>query len=286
MRWDVSHQDTHHMEISKLKSPNLSKNQVFNMTSSLYDDSFYDSQMSGSYRSASLFVQHFLSIFEPYSVADLGCGRGTWLKAFGDNGVKRLVGFDGNWNSQDKMVDQRVVFTPIDLNLPFTNPVERFDLAISLEVAEHLKAESSKNFVRNITSLSDVVMFAAAYTKQGGIDHINEQPHTYWARLFMESGYLPYDLFRSTFWGNPEVEFFYQQNTFLYVKSTSGLIQCLKQAGYDPISNIEFMNCVHPRLLEAWVSISTNPSYEYLFNKLVGKILPQSIKQVLKKLKS
>ena len=182
----------------------------------LYGESYFNSQMGGSYRSAVLYAQHLLKIFKPQSVADLGCGRGTWLKAFGENGVEKLVGLDGDWNSQEKMVDQTVTFSPVDLNKPFPKPTERFDLAISVEVAEHLKEESSKTFVDNITALSDVVMFGAAYTKQGGTDHINEQPHTYWAKMFIEIGYTPYDVFRSTFWGNQDIEFWYQQNTFLF----------------------------------------------------------------------
>ena len=161
------------------------------MTINLYDESFYKEQMSGSYESAILYAKYLSKILKPTSVADLGCGRGTWLKAFGELGVEKLVGFDGSWNSQNQMVDASITFVPTDLNQPLSNRSEKFDLAISLEVAEHLHQESSKTFVQNIASLSDVVMFGAAYTKQGGTDHINEQPHTYWANMFIEAGYIP-----------------------------------------------------------------------------------------------
>jgi hypothetical protein len=49
-----------------------------------------------------------------------------------------------------------------------------------------------------------------SYTKQGGINHINEQPHTYWAQLFAEHGFVPFDLFRPVFWGNENVCFWYR----------------------------------------------------------------------------
>ncbi|MBR2124593.1 MAG: methyltransferase domain-containing protein [Acetobacter sp.] len=107
------------------------------------------------------------TFFIPKSVADLGCGRDTWLKAFGKYGPENLVGFDGDWNSQSQIVDPSIKYIPIDLNKPIDNLKDRFDLAISLEVAEHLKKESSTTFVRNITALSDVIMFEAAYKNQG-----------------------------------------------------------------------------------------------------------------------
>lgn len=228
-----------------------------NSSSSLYGNEFYNAQMDGSYRSSSIYIPHLLNIFKPRSVADIGCGRGTWLKSFRDNGVDILVGFDGPWNNQDNMIDQAIKFFQIDLNKPIINNFDKFDLAISLEVAEHLKESTAKDFISCITDLSDAVMFGAAYTKQGGTDHINEQPHTYWAAMFIELGYMPYDVFRPVFWGNDKVEFWYQQNTFLYVKNSSTINQALQNAGYHPINNIEFMNCIHPKLYDYWVSAAT-----------------------------
>ena len=60
-----------------------------------YEESFYNSQIAGSLRSAKLMSKHFSSIYTPSSVADIGCGRGAWLKAFGDNGANELIGIDG-----------------------------------------------------------------------------------------------------------------------------------------------------------------------------------------------
>lgn len=254
------------------------------MSNKLYDEKFYKSQIDGSYRSAVAYVHHLSEIFTPNSVADLGCGRGTWLKAFGESGATKLVGFDGNWNSQEQMIDEAITFTPADLNKPLSNSIDRFDLAVSLEVAEHLKKESSVIFVRNLTSLSDVVMFGAAFENQGGADHINEQLHTYWAKLFIESGYLPYDVFRPTMWGNNDIDYWYQQNTFLYVKSTSIINRALKEAGYQPISNLEFMNCVHPRLYDMWVNRFRN-LIKRSIKSMLNKIVPKNIKLLAKKLR-
>lgn len=247
----------------------------------LYGDDFYKSQMDGSYLGATRYVQHLLKIYRPRSVADVGCGRGTWLKAFRESGVEKVFGFDGIWNSQEKMIDGAIRFFPADLNKPISTQEEKFDLAISLEVAEHLKEESAGTFVRTVTGLSDVVMFSAAYTRQGGTDHINEQPHTYWARMFIEQGYMPYDVFRPVFWGDPAIEFWYQQNTFLYVKNQSDINRLLKDAGYQPMANIKFMDCVHPALYGRWAQ----NSFGYLLGQLLLKVIPNAMLPLARKVK-
>lgn len=244
--------------------------------SSNYGDSFYKVQMDGSYKSASIVVPHLLKYFQPKSVVDLGCGRGTWLKAFKDNGIARVVGHDGPWNSQDKMIDPGIVFVPLNLNSPVVQGSEKFDLASSLEVAEHLKPGSAREFVKALTHLSDVVMFGAAYSYQGGVDHINEQPHTYWAKLFGEFSYLPYDIFRPEIWGNPDVESWYQQNTFLYVRKNSDLEKNLNKQGIFPLKNLEFMNCIHPQMYAHWVTVGSSP-LRTLVKKAALKFVPSAV---------
>ncbi|MEJ8562214.1 class I SAM-dependent methyltransferase [Yoonia sp. GPGPB17] len=205
--------------------------------------------MDGSYKSAQIVAEHLNSYYQPKEIVDVGCGRGTWLKAFKELGVQKLVGLDGSWNSQTDMVDEDIVFQQEDLNNPSSIAIEkRYDMAISLEVAEHLEPEGSVGFVALLTALSDVVLFSAAFNKQGGKDHINERLHSCWAEEFAKYGFRPYDLFRPVFWGNPDVRFWYQQNCFLYVKEGSDLAGKLASMGQHPLTNLAFMNCIHPRL--------------------------------------
>lgn len=214
----------------------------------VYDEQFYQDQISGSYKSAVQFVRYFSNIINPKTVADVGCGRGTWLKAFKEHGATHCVGFDGPWNSQSKMLDQGIKFVCSDLNESLSKHGESFDLALSLEVAEHLEETSAVHFINGLTSLSKVIIFGAAYSGQGGTEHINEQPHTYWAKLLGNFGYRPYDIFRPQFWGNEQIEPWYQQNTFLYVHESSDANAVLLKLGHRPIENLAFMNCIHPWL--------------------------------------
>ena len=50
---------------------------------SVYNEEFYKNQCEGSYRSAKIVLDKALSILpQVNSVIDVGCGVGTWLKAW------------------------------------------------------------------------------------------------------------------------------------------------------------------------------------------------------------
>ena len=189
----------------------------------LYTEKFYKTMSQEALESARVYLRYLWNFIQPNSVLDVGCGRWAWLKVCHELGCNDLYGYDGNWNDQSQMIDESIEFTSIDLNEQFSLGKE-VDLLITLEVAEYLSPSSSSQFIKSITSASKVVLFSAAYTKQGGTNHINEQAHSYWASLFINNGYVPFDLFRPVFWGNKKVGFWYQQNTFLYVKKVLSAI--------------------------------------------------------------
>jgi len=249
-----------------------------------YGDDYYKRHIDSSLRSAFKYADLLSPIFKPQTVVDVGCGRGAWLKAFKDRGAWKLVGYDGAWNTQDKMIDQSIKFYCIDLHEPISLSVaERFDLAMSLEVAEHLKSSSAFNFIQSLTNLSDVVLFGAAYTKQGGKNHINEQPHTYWANIFSKFDYIPYDFFRPVVWGDDEISFWYRQNTFLYVKKSSSFTQVLHSAGHSAMEDISFLDCIHPRLYEKKLS---QLETEQLNRRIAIRVIPKTLRRIAKKLKN
>lgn len=212
----------------------------------LYGDAFYEAHDAASLKSARIYLKYLWDFIQPKSVADVGCGRGTWLKAAHELGCDTLIGLDGAWNNQSQMIDPVIKFQGVDLNNPFNqSPV---DLAISLEVAEHLEREYGPDFVGSLSKLSDAVLFSAAYPAQGGVNHLNERPHTYWAGLFAERGFLPFDLFRPTFWGDENVSYWYRQNTFLYARQDGAAFAALQRQGVHCLHNPAFMDCIHPSL--------------------------------------
>jgi len=234
----------------------------------LYGDGFYERQVATSLQSARIYLKYLWRFFQPVSVLDVGCGRGTWLKACHELGSKTLLGFDGDWNNQALMIDSAINFQSIDLNKPFSVR-QKVDLATTLEVAEHLEPSAAPQFVKCLSSASDVVLFSAAYTRQGGINHINEQPHTFWARLFGEHQFVPFDLFRPVFWGNENVCFWYRQNAFLYLRKSSGPYQQIKAYGVKELDDISFMNCIHPALYNCKTPEQPPPSFKSHLRDLV-----------------
>jgi SAM-dependent methyltransferase len=156
-------------------------------------------------------------LIHPGSVVDLGCGSGAWLSVFQENDVEDIYGLDGDW------VDREMLFIPTDrfATINLNEPVRldrRFDLVVSLEVAEHIPAENAGLFVHSLTALAPVVLFSAAIPGQGGTHHVNEQWPDYWVRLFAERGYAVIDCLRKKVWDNDRVEWWYAQNLLLFVR--------------------------------------------------------------------
>jgi hypothetical protein len=127
------------------------------------------------------------------------------------------MGIDGS------QIDTALLQIPSErfINENLTSPRDmgrRYDLAMSLEVAEHLAPEYAAEFVARLVRLSDMVFFSAAIPGQGGYNHVNEQWPEYWAAHFAQHGYDPIDCIRWQVWDNPEVLIHYAQNVMLFAR--------------------------------------------------------------------
>jgi len=184
-----------------------------------YDIHFFDSIMTGSRRSADIVFDLLAPLFSsvPRSLVDVGCGSGTWCRAFEDRFAPASVrGIDGDYVDRSQLLIQPSDFLAHDLTQPL--PADRrFGLAMSLEVGEHLSPDSGPELVRTLVGYSDHVLFSAAIPGQGGEFHINERPPEYWRGLFRSHGYVAVDCLRPTLHRNPQVEPWYRYNSVLYV---------------------------------------------------------------------
>jgi SAM-dependent methyltransferase len=152
----------------------------------------------------------------PESAVDVGCGAGAWVKELLDAGID-AVGIDGAW-TQPHLVIPRERFVAWDLERPL-GLERRFDMALSIEVAEHLSPERGPGFVSDLCSLSDVVLFSAALPGQAGTRHINLRWQSYWVRLFADNGYAVVDCVRPALWDTPSgVAWALAQQCFLFVR--------------------------------------------------------------------
>ncbi len=186
----------------------------------IYPSKFYEYISYGASRSADTVVKILAGLLTPAptSAADFGCGGGIWTKALSEVlGVQDIVGLDGAYVDTNALAIPRSCFRACDLSKPF-DLGRKFDLAISLEVAEHLPRASAADFVASIAAHSDLVLFSAAVPGQGGEHHVNEQPLEFWREAFALHGYAALDPVRPLLLGRAEVEPWYRYNILLYAR--------------------------------------------------------------------
>jgi hypothetical protein len=155
----------------------------------IYDSAFFRhwGPANADYlRSAELVTAAIYENFRPASLADLGCGCGIYGSLFGGRGVK-VLSLDGVLPPPESSFPVEIIQR--DLTVPFENVWGRFDLALCLEVAEHIPEEFAETFLRNITAFSDRLVMSAAPPGQGGHHHVNERPRRYWAEKLAGLGF-------------------------------------------------------------------------------------------------
>ena len=232
---------------------------------SFYQDDFYVDLHKQTLYPATAVLDILLNIIPQVSSAvDVGCAVGSWLSVLADRGVKDIQGIDGDWVNKDFLEIPAHCFRSVDLSKPFTMD-RKYDLAMSLEVAEHLPESSARGFVGSLTALSDFVLFSAAIPFQGGTNHINEQWLDYWVGLFEEQEYQGVDIIRRRIWNDEKIPFWYKQNLVLFVR---------KQRLSDLSINVGLEDCqpvslVHPE--------------QYVSGKVAFRVVLDSLKQKIKK---
>jgi SAM-dependent methyltransferase len=223
----------------------MASHSVPNKSTLNYTSGFYRSQSPGSLASAKKAVPVILDLIHPKSVVDVGCGVGTWLSVFREYGVEDALGIDGGHVKDDMLLIPPSRFLVRDLSAPF-HVGRRFDLVLCLEVAEHLPPESAAGFVSCLTQLGPCVVFSAAVPFQGGTNHVNEQWPEYWIQHFRSKGYTVVDALRGVLWDEADVEWWYAQNTFIFVESNAlASYPRLKEAFSE--SHVLPYSVIHPR---------------------------------------
>lgn len=218
------------------------------MSDTVYNKDFYEDQQDGSLLSAREVWPVVFKYVRPASVIDIGCGVGTWLKALDEQHIADYLGVDGEYVRASELLIKPEKFVSHDLTRYFEAP-RKFDLAISLEVGEHLPDASADQLVKTLTNAADAVLFSAALPGQTGTYHINEQWPEYWAAKFTAAGYTAIDCIRKEIWQNSRIPVWYRQNMILYVRST-----LLEQPAFAALRSLadrtdpEFLTRIHPEL--------------------------------------
>jgi hypothetical protein len=245
-----------------------------------YDLRFYKKRHQKTVYSAETILSIILGILpEIKSAVDVGCGVGTWLSVLKTRGIVDILGIDGDWVSKELLQIPRQCFFTHDVSTEI-NLQKRYDLAISLEVGEHLSHDNAIIYVRSLARLSDFVLFSAAIPYQGGRKHINEQWPEYWVNLFGEHDYQCVDVLRKTIWYDENIPSYYRQNIFLFVKKEKASL--LRLNGF--VEQSFPLSLVHPDLYISKISKTVTMKGTWrlfwrAFEKRLKQIMRESIKR-------
>ncbi len=156
--------------------------------SSFYPSEFYKS-LCNSHDWQMAVGTMIAKMYNIESVVDFGCGIGAFLEGFKQHG-SRIQGYEYLYDNAKKYIPE-----VISECIQYGNVMEnidcgKFELSMSIEVAEHILEEKSDIFVDNLCNASSkYIIFTAAPCGQKGSGHINCHPIEFWIGKFKNRGF-------------------------------------------------------------------------------------------------
>jgi len=153
--------------------------------SDIYCERFF--RRRAGYRGAyHRFAKAIWEIWQPASIADLGCGAGYLLEWFAERiPAVGVEGSEGALQVQSELARRHT--TLADLTGPPLEAMRWIEFVVSIEVAEHIEPEHEDAFLRWFT-WADRVFFTAAPPGQRGLHHVNTKPKEHWIERFGRMG--------------------------------------------------------------------------------------------------
>jgi SAM-dependent methyltransferase len=179
-----------------------------------YDRDYFARHSAGSRAAAEAILPLIWPIARPASIVDLGCGTGAWLEVARRMGASEVLGLDFDGSPAAGVISS-ASFRAVDLEGGLPELARKFDLAICVEVLEHVTPSAGERAVAWLCRHAPLVVFSAAVPLQGGRHHVNEQWLSTWAKPFRRHDFAFYDLIRPRIWGNEGIPFWYRQNTII-----------------------------------------------------------------------
>lgn len=148
------------------------------------DEEFYQKTLRPDRQKSYKLIAKFLTRIgwdhQIQSAVDYGCGAGWILYWLNYYGVTDFVGIEPNLAAASVMDPKTKIGVNFRSLRRRINLVRKFDLALCIEVGEHLEERYADLLVENITKHINLLIFSAATPGQGGWGHVNEQPFEYW----------------------------------------------------------------------------------------------------------
>jgi predicted TPR repeat methyltransferase len=153
----------------------------------LYDEQYFGERMGWKDEVYSVIAQSIIKHFDPKSLIDIGCGNGVLLESLRAYNVT-TKGIEGSINGVQICTTKGLNVAQYDLRKKIVH-TDTFDVAVSIEVAEHIEEEYVDIFIDNVCSFSDTIILTASPVDDGGVYHHNVKDKTYWKEKFLERNY-------------------------------------------------------------------------------------------------
>lgn len=155
----------------------------------IYNENYYSLGLGEDYNKKELWEEFFSNIakrivqdFNPKTVIDFGCAYGYLVKALRDLGVDAW-GIDISSyaiSKADENVKKYLRVHSVLEKLP-NDLYEKFDMAICIEMIEHLYESDGLRALENISNYSDTILLSSTSRDFMEETHFNVQQNEYWA---------------------------------------------------------------------------------------------------------
>ena len=187
-----------------------------------YSEHFYKSVTSRALTASEVIANTLLQNCNPNSIIDIGAGDGSWIVTLASKSeAKRLIAVDlpGSNFESIKNSNKTIEVQTIDFEQEMIQNGEPYDLAICVEVIEHISSDRALRLLDWMSENCRAIIFSGATPGQGGTHHINEQSQSYWIGSMSKRGFIPIDNMRPQLINNKKVASYYRNNIFLYINS-------------------------------------------------------------------
>jgi len=142
-------------------------------------------------------VDHVIRSIRPRRVLDVGCALGFLVEACWDRGVEAW-GIDVSQFAIDNVRPDMRGYCKV---ASAADSLEGgpFDLVACIEVLEHLPERDALSAIRNMSQVTDAILFSSSPYDFEEPTHINVRPTLYWLRAFQDQGFAPDILFDASF---------------------------------------------------------------------------------------
>ena len=128
--------------------------------------------------------------YNPRKVIDVGCAKGFLVSLLRDKGIEAFGIEVSEYAISEVRDDIRKYCNLVSiLESSEINKLGRYELAVCIEVLEHLPKEFAEEAISNLVGLSDNILFSSTPDDHEEESHVNVQPPQYWISLFKKFGY-------------------------------------------------------------------------------------------------